>query len=246
MKKTNILVLILVLLLVPMLSLYSCDVGAKTIIGEVMYVKVNPYELRDDVSINVLNYHLYLKPAGQSADAEWIDFNVDIDTTMESDFCKNIEDMPELAIGATVEITFNAKPKRKPGSYSASYHVKNIRTVNINDGEEINNPEFDLVYFNNHKTYFNGDFYSPEGLEVVHVAKADCPEGGYIVYIDLHESENSLECYWIGSDTVISSTVESLLPDGLVGKRVDVSYEETYPFYNRNIRLAHLIRLSGD
>ena len=180
MKKTSISVLILVLLLVPMLSLYSCDVGAKTIIGEIMYVKVNPYGLEDPE--NAQHYYLYVRPIEKSKKTEWILFDVDIDTKMESVFSKNLENMPELAIGATVEIRFEMDMEKQGFSF-IQYQANSIKLRVMDSAETIDNPNFDLVFDENYLSNCSGSSRQKTG-KLIHIAEVDTPESGYIFYVD--------------------------------------------------------------
>jgi hypothetical protein len=245
MKKISVFILVLVLLLLPITSLYSCEAFEKmtnaTVIGEVMYVKANSYMLQDGVDISFLNYRLYIKPLGQPEDAEWIVFRVDENTDMESAFCNNVDDMVELSIGAIVKITFNTSFEKIVGGHGKSYYTKTIKIAD-DDDMKINNPEFDLVYFKDHKSYFGTDRCTTEG-KVIHVAKANCAEGGYIVYIDFYEGESVLRRFWINSETALDTAVEELMPNDLVGHVVEINNFDTYPFYNRDIRLCFAISL---
>lgn len=238
MKKTYILILTLIVSLLPIMSLYSCEsfesITKSTVVGEVMYVKASTYSLQEDSDITFLNYRLYIKPLGQSDDTEWIVFKLNKNSIMESTFSKNLEDMPELSIGETVKITFDIKPERTIGGNGKSYHIKSIKIADDDDAK-INNPEFNLIYFKNHQSYFGSERYITEG-EVIHVANANCPEGGYIVYIDFYEGESFLRRFWVNSETALDPMAEDLLMDGLIGHTVKINNFEAFPFYNRDIR----------
>jgi hypothetical protein len=59
MKKTYILILALIVLLLPIMSLYSCEsfesITKSTVVGEVMYVKASTYSLQEDSDISFFN-----------------------------------------------------------------------------------------------------------------------------------------------------------------------------------------------
>lgn len=217
----------------------SLDTGhEETVIGEVVYVKVDPYAM--EKTLDQLSYRVYIKMIDKPANSEWIVFKLDIDTEMESEFSHDLDKMTEVAVGSIVEIKFNIGIANKPGNHSSAYHIKSIKHVNLEKLNDFQNPDLELSYFEKHQSYYSDGSYTTKG-EVIHVAKVGAEVGGYIVYIEYNDF--ALRRYWIDDNTVLDPEIEKLIDEGLIGHRIEITNCHTYPFYNRDIRLAESISL---
>lgn len=230
-------------LIISLLILTSCSPlffknKSKKIVGEVMYVSRNPYGLEDPE--NAQHYYLYVRPIEKSKKTEWILFDVDFDTKMESVFSKNLENMPELAIGATVEIRFEMDMEKQGFSF-IQYQANSIKLRVMDSAETIDNPNFDLVFDENYLSNCSGSSRQKTG-KLIHIAEVDTPESGYIFYVD--EGWSTLARYWFSSNLITDSEIIEIIENSATGCEVEVFGREAYPFYNRDIREGYSVKLA--
>ena len=226
-KKIVIALLVIALLLG--MAVYIPTQTLHTVVGEVMYVSRNSYT--GGYNPKHEEYYVYIKPIGKTENEDWIFFNVDYETKMDSTFSSNIEDMPELAVGNKVEITFK-RFEGTNGTYYTSYKAKSIHIAPLSAIESVENPDFDLKFNKNYLSNWNGQMADREGT-VVHVAKVNAPEEGYIVYLDIDWF--SLKRFWIDSNTIMDEDTLRKLETGETGYKVKIQGKDAYPFYNRDI-----------
>lgn len=227
MKKTSISVLILVLLLVPMLSLYSCDVGAKTIIGEVKYVEwyITREPGTDKYYISIESF--YILPYGQDENARWEYFIVRTNTeAIYSADATYLDVMPEIAVGNLVEVEY-----RVPLTNSFLRLPLSIKIADTS--KEIPKQENIPLKLNKDFSYTNT---SEKKGTVLRVVKVEDPLSGYLVYFDGTEPYGSgLQCYWVGNVEigVISEEFFERLEAGEVGYTIEFDVvSNQHPFEN--------------
>ena len=247
MKRSFAIMITLLLLVTNVTFITSCDKTPEemyetTLTGEVMHVFEHPAP--DRLSLDTLPYRVYVEPIGLTDNSEWILFTINSSTEMESEFSFNLEDMPEIAVGSKVEITFNYRPIYKPGSHGASYFAKSVKPAAVDSTETSINSNLELVFHKDHKSYYNDGVISLDGT-VVYVAKANFSEGGYIVYVDSVRTSFSsrFDRFWFSKEVAEEEGLVELLESGQVGYKANVFGLDTYPFYNRDIMLGQGIGL---
>ena len=229
MKKTNILVLILVLLLVPMLSLYSCDVGSKMIVGEVKYVDWDIINEPGTDKYYISIESFYILPYGQDENARWEYFIVRKNTeAIYSADATYLDVMPEIAVGNVVEIEY-----RVPMTNS---YLRNPTSIEFADtSKEIPKQENIALKLNKDFLYTDSNTSEKKGT-VLRVVKIEAPLSGYLVYFDGTTPYGSgLQCHWVGNVEigVISEEFFEELEAGEVG--YTIKFEEVqnqHPFEN--------------
>lgn len=196
MKKLSVF-MIIVLLFLPVLSLYSCDVFSptSTMIGEIKHID---YNLIFEEEPENHYYYIYVKPYGQDDSSRWEKFSVNSKADTESPFSVYIADMPELAVGSIVEIEYYTKIGQG-SNINLCYGVKSIKSVGSSTSIEkqnhiplIINEDFSYTKLINGKVDDVGT--------VIHVTKLETPLNGYLVYFDGTQVHgcNEVQCYWIG------------------------------------------------
>lgn len=237
MKKTIIVILVLALLLLPIVGFiigYDMVEGTDTVVGEVMYSNSNLF----DVCSGGHNHYLFLRPMGVSGGEDWILFHIAKDTTdCETGFSDDITEMPELAIGVMVEIRYKKNELKTSGS--TGYETLSIKRIDKDNIKNIKNPTFSLRW-SNEQDKAPITSRQIKGT-VIHVAKIDSPKNGYIfyVYYDLGATDR----YWFDEESNIYDDIYPLIESGEIGYTVEIAYEETFVFYNRDIQKGHIIRL---
>lgn len=225
MKKTSVLVLILVLLLVPMLSLYSCNnnEGTATVIGEVAYVK----DTADHPLSSNNYYYVYVIPYGEKD--SWVLFNISRETSTESEFSLDITQMPELAIGNMVEIVYDTVP-RKDELQKTSYHAVSIKK---HEGSVDKSYSIPLVLRENYDFKSNDGGVFEDYGKVVHITRVNQPIGGYLIYLEeSDESAYTLGCFWVeDGKTIVTPEIMEKIKAGEVGYYIYVkTLSNTNPF----------------
>ena len=242
MKKTSILVLILVLLLVPMLSLFSCDESRyyQTLVGEIAYVKTDA------------QHTVYIVPHGHEDGGLWIPMIVTSETETASEFNEDISKMAELAIGNTVEVVYSTKNSKNNHILVGDNKLISLKVIESAVGVEKQKIEFKL---NTRYEYTHeAKIARKDWGTVVHVAKISEPTGGYFIYVDKnrYEDYDSLTIYWIDEDAMheknggvlINEEMISLIESRASGYFVEITGYELYRFDDVSIQSVGSIGLA--
>lgn len=232
MKKTLIVILVLIMLLLPIGYIavqYDKIAGKETVIGEVMYVDYCPFILNSQHH----KYYVFLKPLGVNGGEDWIHFVITSDTICESEYSADYDKMTELTVGNIVQISYQKNELCNGDDYTG-YKTLSIKSVKEYDLENVKNPNFSLK-LNSKET---DSLIYQNKCTVIHVSKVDSPQKGYIFYADSHSgfSFYTLERYWFDETLECYDEVERMVNEGLVGKEVCITNEKQFVFYNRNIR----------
>ena len=185
MKKTSIVVLILVLLIVPMLSLHSCEKEEViTTVGVVEYVK----------SGNI--HSIYLRPLDHDKNSIWIPINVSEDTETISTFNKDLSKMPELSVGSIIEVTYKiSEPNDKLLFGYNAISVKSSSKTAMTDSQET------PLRLTEGYHYTNDALGGTNSGTVVHVARIETPASGYLIYLeDALVANGKLAVYFIDDE----------------------------------------------
>lgn len=231
MKKTSVLVLVAIILCLPIMSLTSCGMNVKTIVGEVKYVDwaIINEPGTDKYYITIESFSIL--PYGQSENARWEYFNANVVTqAIYSSDATYLDVMPELAIGNVIEINYKYTVKNS--------YLRNVSEIKIADtSKEI--PKQENIELKLNKSFSYTDpkegTVEREGV-VLRVVKVESPLSGYLVYFDgTTPYASGLQCYWVGNVEIgtTSQDVFSKLEAGELG--YTVAFEEVagqYPFKN--------------
>ena len=224
MKKTNILVLILVLLLVPMLSLYSCDkeVVAKDgeFYGTVAYVSAHKQ------SSDTPRSFVYLAPLGDESGI-WVPFVVDGNADI-------------LTVGNKLKITYSGTAldgtMRRDGFVAESVELTEATKVT---GQKNPLAISESYVFNRAESVLTQDFGT-----VVHVARIESGARGYFVYLsDADYNVGNLVCYWIDDNAIVPEDVASKLSSGESGYVLEVMGVANSPYESIDIDAAVSVSL---
>ena len=228
MKKTSILVLILVLLLVPMLSLYSCDESKyqRTVVGEVEFV------------CSGFDYHsVYVKPIDQENLGIWIPLKVSEKTQTVSKFSIEPEEMPELAVGTVVEVKYSIKAPRKNEGLLSEYEAISVKMFDNSFVVENQYVPFKLTDGYEHSWIANTG--TRDKGTVAYVAKLDAPISGYIIYLTDRFVKDSMKMYWLDEEALgrdggisIPAELQEMIEAGQTGYEVAIYGLKSYPFEN--------------
>lgn len=183
-------------------------------------------------------YYVNARPVGRGNNEELILYTVNCDTDMDSEFSRDRSKIPELQIGAVVEITHTYKisrysdrlPNDERNDYLFGYEAFSIR---LYEGEYRGrqtvlqrNREFSpLSIAESWITSYGGTGHD---MVVTHVAKVTSPLNGYIVYGEDHY----VEVYWIGAGLLMDSATKRALDSGAVGYSLKIFSESNRPFNN--------------
>lgn len=218
MKKTSVLLLILIMLLLPIMSLASCDVGKKMIIGEVKYVDWDIINEPGTDKYYIVIEDFSILPYGQDENARWEYFNVKyVSDPIYSVDATYLDVKPELAIGNIVEVEYKTT--------TVNSFWRNVVSVKLTDTSvEIPKQENIALKLNRDFSYTNpnGGLTEREGI-VIYVVKIEAPLSGYLVYFDgTTPYASGLQCHWIGNVEigVTSAEVFEKLEAGEVGYAV--------------------------
>ena len=239
---------ILVLIIVIEVGVYTYKafepdpLTAVTTVGEVVYVTtcwvgVEGWE----------GYRVYIRPLGKGNNEELILFNINSATVTESPFTMDIEKMPELAVGAKVELTHTYKMirynERDPDDDRSTY-IRGYETYAIRRTEENFTKEQSLLKRED-GYWFVKDFGYSDGevLTVLYVAKVKSPMQGYIVYcIDESQKNMHIQAFWIDLGTSMSKKMEKKLESRETGYKVVLSrYMHDYAFDNLDAQVCKYI-----
>ena len=231
MKKISVLLLMLIMLLLPIMSLYSCDTGEKTIVGEVKYVD---WAVVNEPGTD--KYYIFIEdfsilPYGQDENARWEYFNARIITDpIYSADATYLDVKPELAIGNIVEVEYKTT--------TANSFWRNLVSVKLADTTaEIPKQENIALELNRDFSYTKpeGGLTERDGT-VIRVVKIEAPLSGYLVYfIGTTPYAGDMQCHWVGNVEIGTTSAEIFekLEAGEVG--YTIAFDEVtgqHPFSN--------------
>lgn len=218
MKKISVLLLALIMLILPIMSLNSCDTGEKTMIGEVKYVDWAVVSEPGTDKYYIVIEDFSILPYGQDENARWEYFNVRfVSDPIYSADATYLDVKPELAIGNIVEVEYKTT--------TVNSFWRNLVSVKLADtSAEIPKQENIALKLNRDFSYTkpNGGLTEREGT-VLRVVKIEAPLSGYLVYFDgTTPYASGLQCHWVGNVEigVTSAEVFEKLEAGEVGYTV--------------------------
>lgn len=204
MKKIIICLLALIVSLGSGMTLYSCDIGEKIMIGEVKYVD---WAIANEPGTD--KYYIVIEdfsvlPYGQDENARWEYFNVRIITeAVYSADATYLDVMPELAIGNIVEVEYKTT--------TSNSFLRNLVSVKLVDASsEIPKQDNIALKLNRDFSYINpnGGLTEREGV-VLRVVKVEAPLSGYLVYFDgTTPYDSGLRCHWVGNVEIGATSAE--------------------------------------
>lgn len=232
MKKANVLTLIFVLLIMPVLSLSSCDNERyyRSVVGEVAYVKTFEHHC------------VYIRPLDQGQDGIWIPVKVSEKTDSVSEYNDNAANMPELAIGSIVEVVYSVKTPRGSNMLS-EYEAISIKS--FDNSRTIENQDLPFTPAKNYEYSWDAPNGTRDIGTVVHVAKINAPLCGYILYVDGGAGTyQNVRAYWLdegalerdGGISITSPELLSMIKSGQTGYDVAIFGLESYPFDSFNMQ----------
>lgn len=231
MKKISILLLTLIMLILPIMSLASCDVGEKTIIGEIKYVDWAVVSEPGTDKYYIVIEDFSILPYGQDENARWEYFNVRfVSDPIYSADATYLDVKPELAIGNIVEVEYKTT--------ASNSFWRNVISVKLADtSAEIPKQENIALKLNRDFSYTKpeGGLTERDGT-VIRVVKIEAPLSGYLVYfIGTTPYAGDMQCHWVGNVEigVTSAEVFEKLEAGEVG--YTVAFDEVsgqHPFSN--------------
>ena len=239
MKKIILSVLILVLTLLPIVSLYSCDDATylHTIVGEIAYVKSDE------------NHMVYIAPHAQAGITLWIPMMITPETETASEFNKEAGKMPELSIGNIVEIVYNAKGTKANHILVGGSQVISLKVKSSAEGLEMQ--DFDLKLRRGYEYSRLEEIGTRDYGTVVHIAKIEKPDNGYFIYVDnnKYDEYDALTVYWLDEDSMYMESGGVLIDDGTIalvesgatGFYAEINSFELYRFKNVGIQTIHSI-----
>lgn len=212
----------------------------ETVIGKIEYVLsypepsgINEYPLEE------LEYNIYVLPYGREIEM-WDVYTLVYESETESEFIDDLDKMPELAVGNTVEIEYRVVKSKKPG-------LVGKEIISIKSVEPPENPE------KNEMKLVMADDYSLGSLtrgsigigDVVNVVRHD-GFGGYFIYIDEYfYNPGRLSAFWI-EDAVIETfddDIRGAFERGSFDGRVRISiYSTKIPFEEPNIKAVNQMK----
>lgn len=230
MKKINSIVLALVLLILSIMSLCSCEKKELiTTVGVVEYVKSRE------------NHYVYLRPFEQGDNGVWIPIIVNKKTETTSTFNTDLKNMPELAIGSVVEVVYNvAAPKDLP---SFGYEAVSMHSV---DKPEMSGKQKSPLHLAEGYSHPDGEIGPVDFGTVVHVSKIETPINGYLIYLEdaKYDDGQRLTMYFLDGEvierdssiTFKSEEIKGLIESFETGYKIAVFGMKQYPFENLNAK----------
>lgn len=238
MKKRCALFLIAVLLLLPVLSLSSCEEKAKTgtFVGTIAYAKY--YDASNgDPEYAVCK--IFVSSLKKEDSEIWMPFRVHSLTTVGSGFTATPSTMPELAIGNTVEVVYKYYTSSPVMEFTA-VSLKSIDPENATatDLPITPNKKYDIDKKENVGNYIKGT--------VIHVVKLDPDKDEYLLYLDDTDFASSLYLIFLvdaRTKYLDGGEVLELLRSGEIGYRVDVLPTEPFPYNELGIRAVDRMQI---
>lgn len=232
MKKLLSLFTALVLLIISMLGLVSCNNTEKmTVVGEISYIKS-------------LNSHcVYIRPLEQGSNGVWIPVEITENTSTPSDFSNVASDMPELAIGTIVEVVYNVSEEKNESAKSSAYKAISLKVVS--DADMHSKQDSPLKLSKGYEYTTDANDGNRDFGTVVHVAKLEAPISGYLIYLDNNRTSDNqtLTIYWVDEKLLkedglhhIGDEVKALIESGATGYEIAVLGLSLYPFEKMNIQ----------
>ena len=245
--KRFIRVLVAIVLVAILLSeLGSCafnmfgpqDDDVISTVGEV--VSVEPQwlgYLNDEEHQRWACYYIYVRPVGKGNNEELLLFTANCDTEMVSEFGADRSKIPELQVGAVVEITHEYKMERYNNRHPDDvkrHYVKGYEALSLNlyEGEfqrrqRVLQKNEDYPFF----TVLGTSRYEEDtpGINVSYSAKITYPMPGYIVY-----TGEDYTPYWISITQRMDSATRRALESGAVEYPLWVYTTRDVPFDNLN------------
>lgn len=216
MKKISVLLLALIMLILPIMSLSSCEKEATDVFfGEVVHIRDTKFARE---SIENHSYYVYVKPYGQKENIDWFLFLVNSDSETESKYNTDVTKMPELNIGTIVLITYNTECKEDTNNVIC-YYAKSIKTTTASSPKE---NKISLVI---NDSYDESDCRMLDYCGILkHVTRVYEPESGYLIYLESEDyTGHVLECFWIeDGSTVKSPEIVEKLNSGEIGYRLHI------------------------
>lgn len=233
MKKVSsiILVLIFVILLVPILSLYSCDESKyhHTVVGEVEFV------------CSWFDYHtVYVRPMDQEDHGIWIPLKVSGETHTVSEFSIDLKEMPELAVGTVVEVKYSIKSPREKDALLSEYEAVSVKVFDNSFVVENQYVPFKLT--DGYEYSWSANTGTRDKGTVAHIAKLDAPISGYIIYLKDRFVNDSIKMYWLDEEALgrdggisIPAELQEKIEAGQTGYEVAIYGLKSYPFEDFNM-----------
>lgn len=257
MKKFLRIAVAIYLVVILLLEVGSCaysilgpqDEDEVSMVGEIYSVSDAWWDVAEDGNYDPRNcYYIKVRPVGWGNNQELLNFTVNCDTEMESEFGPDLSRIPELKVGAIVEITHTYKmfgygdwhPDDLRNYYVYGYEAFSIR---LYEGEY---KGYQVVLQKNRA--FSPLSIAPSWITsynvasdnvVSYVAKVNYPLRGYIVYI-----EGDRFPYWLGEGLIIDPATKRALDSGAVGYSVKIADGHNHPFNNLKAIQCEYIQIS--
>ena len=187
------------------------------------------------------SYYVRLRVVGKGNGGEILEFTVNCDTEMDSEFSEDRSKIPELQVGALVEITHPYKmmhyadyhPDDERISYVRGYEALSLR---LYEGE-YNGRQRGLQKNNDYwwgKDFFDNLVGASSAITVNHVAKITYPMRGYLVYGTEASGNFSIDrVLWIGPEVCLDIGTRRALNSGATGYTLWANIEHfNEPFDN--------------
>ena len=250
MKKFFRIIVAIVLVAVLLGEIGSCavsvfepeDTDVVSTVGEVVCVgsewfetaKLEKYE-------KWASYYVRLRVVGKGNGGEILEFTVNCDTEMDSEFSEDRSKIPELQVGALVEITHPYKMM-----HYADYHPDDQRISYVRGYEALSLKLYEGEYNGrwrglqkNNDYWWGKDFFdnlvgTTSPITVNHVAKITYPMRGYLVYgTEVGTSFSIDRVLWIGPEVCLDGGTRRALNSGATGYTLWANIEHfNEPFDN--------------
>ena len=248
-QRTKIIAIILAIALIIAIAFISIEIfrtRSTTTVGEVVYVNYFFSDESEPFEDRVFAYDVYIKPLGNAENQDWIHLLIDENTITQSKKNTDISQMPELAIGAIVEVVRNAEINKPKNNSSAplfsAFYAESIKLVE-NYSDEIDSTAVSLVKNKKYEPNLIEGAPMTDGT-LVGVIPVNQPIQGYIVYVRTDET-NKLQKFWIDESTRLDfdNEIKSTIEAGITGVRVSVTPTTATPFSgaNKHVYSLHLI-----
>ena len=222
-------------------------------VGEVVSVRSNWFGIANNNGYERWACHyVYVRPVGRGNMEELILFTVNCDTDMVSEFGEDRSSIPELQVGAVVEITHPNEVVRSGDRHPDDEKIHYVRgyealSLKLYEGKYKarqsvlqKNPDF---WWGAGMNLFPGYYGSYNPFIVSYVAKVTSPMRGYLVYgYEDHGLFFSEQVIWIGAGVFLNSATRRVLNSGAVGYTLWVNTEHYYPF--KNLSAVQCVRAS--
>lgn len=182
-------------------------------------------------------YYIQLRPVGKGDNRELICFTVNCNTKMDSEWGADRMSIPELQVGAIVEITHgydiykygDLHPDDVRTHYLKGYEAYSLRLYegDYSGRQFVLRKSREYNYLTDTRSWYSTYSGSFPTIKVAHVSKIDYPMRGYIVY-----AEGRDYAYWISSLLLINTDTRRALESGAVGYSLAVLTESDDPFDN--------------